>query len=120
MAQQQKSGKPWSGTNKIPTVNQFIERLDKDKRERDQRLDQEHQRASQNETPTPHKNEAQSTKGTTVTDPTTGKKVVIEDVGKEIMEKVEDPMVWTASALQCSIFDPPANVLLSFPYQMQT
>jgi hypothetical protein len=30
-AQQQKSGKPWSGTNRIPNIKEFVERLDRDK-----------------------------------------------------------------------------------------
>ena len=94
MAQQQKSGKPWSGTNRIPNIKEFVSNLDKDKAQRDQEIDQKNQPASQQQTGvTAHRNEARSTGGKTVTDPVTGKQVVIEDVSKRYMDNVDNPMV---------------------------
>ena len=109
--QQQKSGKPWSGQNKIPTINQFLENLDRDKKDRDAQVDAQSKTAGSAET-TPqksglfskkqtggeevadHVNRPSKTKnGKTVTDPTTGKQVIIEDVGKEFMKNVDEPMV---------------------------
>jgi Ca2+-dependent lipid-binding protein len=99
MAQQQKPGKPWSGTNPIPNIKQFIENLDKDKAERDRHIDEQYRAANQqNGAPMPHKNEVVSPKGKTVTDPTTGNQVVIEDVGKDFMKAVRDPMLSVPNA----------------------
>lgn len=88
----QRSGKPWSGTNKIPTVHEFMERLDKDKVSRDQEIDSQ-RKALQHEKVEPHQNRPRQTQGKEVTDPVTGKKVEIADVGKEFMANVDDPMV---------------------------
>lgn len=89
MAQQQKSGKPWSGTNPIPNIKQFVENLDRDKAERDRQIDARNQPADGEVRA--HQNEKPSTKGKTVTDPTTGNEVVIENVGKDFMKSVKDP-----------------------------
>ena len=95
-AQQQQVGPGghWSGRNKIPTVGQFMERLDKDKKDRDREIDQQNkQRQQVGSDVEPHQNEAKKdTSGhKTVTDPVTGRQVQIENVGKEFMENVEDP-----------------------------
>lgn len=93
-AQQQQSGKPWSGTNKIPNIKEFVAKLDKDKAARDQALanNGEHSQAASHEV-TPHKNEKTKAEGETVTDPVTGNKVVIANVGKEYMERADNPTV---------------------------
>jgi hypothetical protein len=99
MAQQQKSGKPWSAANPIPNIKQFVEGLDKDKADRDRQIDEQNKAAQlQNGAPVPHKNEPPSTKGKWVTDPTTGNQVVIEDVGKDFMKAVTDPMLSVPNA----------------------
>ena len=80
-------GGHYSGKNKIPTVNEFVKRLDKDKAERDAQIDAQRKNAQnpanagQDEIK-PHQNEVktQSENQKTVTDPTTGKQIVIEDV----------------------------------------
>lgn len=93
MAQQQRSGKPWSGANPIPNIKQFVESLDKDKKERDQKLDESEKQKL--DTVTPHQNETQkNVHRKTVTDPTTQKEVQIEDVGKDFMQSVKEPQVW--------------------------
>jgi len=96
--QQHAPGGHYSGSNKIPTINQFIEKLDRDKATRDKQIDEQkrakatgatgdavpHQQASDL-----HAKENQQK----VTDPTTGKEVVIEDVNKEMVEAAKNPMV---------------------------
>ena len=93
MAQQQKSGKPWSGGNRIPNIKEFVERLDKDKADRDKGLDSQNQTQQYSPEAMPHKSEAQKKEGTTVTDPVTGNQVVVADVGKEYMERADNPQV---------------------------
>jgi hypothetical protein len=97
MAQQQQHapGGHYSGHNPIPTVRQFVENLDKDKKSRDKKLDEEAALKSQPEhsAARPHKKQERQIKGTekTVTDPTTGREVVIADVSKDMIDEVEDP-----------------------------
>lgn len=110
MSQQQQHapGGHYSGHNPIPTVKQFVENLDRDKKERDAKLDEEATAAKQAEkqqkkakspaSPTksgledhhPTENAAKGTEKT-VTDPTTGREVVIADVNKEMMKEAENP-----------------------------
>lgn len=97
--QQTAPGGHYSGHNPVPTVKKFLENLDKDKAERDRKLDEEYA-AKQKQTASatdavPHKPQKRGVKGTqkTVTDPTTGKEVVIEDVSKATMNQVENPQV---------------------------
>lgn len=95
MAQQQRSGKPYSGANPIPNIHKFVESLDKDKKERDRQIDEQNKLYEQQHhgSVKPHKSAPKPTGGKTVTDPTTGKQVVIEDVGKDFMKAVRDPQV---------------------------
>lgn len=94
MAQQQKSGKPWSGNNPIPNIQQFVANLDKDKRERDRQIDEENRQQKQaGGKVTPHVNDTTPKSRKTVRDPTTGKDVDIEDVDKKFVKSVEDPKV---------------------------
>jgi hypothetical protein len=102
-------GGHYSGHNPIPTVKQFIENLDKDKKNRDRELDQQ---AAAGKTPQgpvtakpsvpgasggngaqPHQMQKRSVDGTekTVTDPVTGNQVTISDVDKTMMSEVENP-----------------------------
>jgi hypothetical protein len=101
MAEQQQQVKPgghYSGANPVPTVRKFIENLDKDKKSRDKKLDEE-MAAQQKQTASgdavAHKPQKRGIEGTqkTVTDPTTGNQVVIEDVDKATMAQVENPQV---------------------------
>jgi len=103
MAQQQKSGKPWSGQNKIPSINQFIQNLDKDKADRDKQIDsggQQKQVNIKNQDALPHKNQERMKDLKEVSDPVTGGQVMIADVGKEYMENADNPMVSLARATQ--------------------
>ena len=76
--------------------------LDKDKKERDARLDeqrrQEQLKAGSSEVK-PHQEAApKKSKSKMVTDPVTGNEVEIEDVGKDFMKAVEDPMLSVPNA----------------------
>jgi hypothetical protein len=90
---QQKSGQPWSGQNKIPNIKEFVQRLDKDKAARDQQIDQENSPSNQQDKVVAHQNEKRTEQGKTVTDPVTGNQVVIADVGKKYMKNVDNPQV---------------------------
>lgn len=99
MAQQQASGKPWSGTNKIPTISQFIDNLDRDKKHRDQQVADGTQPQQQNigianqDVTVPHKNQERMKDAKPVSDPVTGGQVMISDVGREYMENATNPKV---------------------------
>ncbi|KAK7885383.1 hypothetical protein LTR67_010561 [Exophiala xenobiotica] len=98
-AEQQRSGKPWSGTNKIPTVNQFISNLDRDKAKRDQEIDSKQGgHAQYSSEVTPHQSEKPKKEGKTVTDPVTGNNVIIADVGKEYMKRADNPQLSVPNA----------------------
>ena len=91
----------YSGKNKIPDIKTFVRNLDKDKRERDATL------AAQKKNGQPGEDEVQSHQATkpgkegtlkTVTDPTTGNQVQIEDVDRDFMKTVEDPQLSVPNA----------------------
>jgi hypothetical protein len=102
--QQTAPGGHYSGHNPIPTVKQFVQNLDKDKAERDRKIDEENAAKQKAAKPTgdavPHQPEKRGISGTqkTVTDPTTGKQVVIEDVNKATMSQVENPQLSVPNA----------------------
>lgn len=122
-AQQQKSGKPWSGANKIPNIKEFVANLDKEKAQRDKAFEADPSSSQANTAEvTPHKNEKPKAKGKTVTDPVTGNQVVIADVGKEYMKRADNPMVSAedaaAAAANSSSFK--LTFVFSYPYPMPT
>ncbi|KAF2804117.1 uncharacterized protein BDZ99DRAFT_426375 [Mytilinidion resinicola] len=101
--QQHRPGGHYSGANPVPTVKKFMENLDKDKRDRDRQLDEEavqRKKAAVGGDAKPHKETNAGIKGTqkTVTDPTTGNQVVIEDVNKSMMGQVENPQLSVPNA----------------------
>ncbi|KAH7122328.1 hypothetical protein B0J11DRAFT_335917 [Dendryphion nanum] len=107
MADQQQQHAPgghYSGHNPVPTVKKFIENLDKDKAERDRKLDEQSATKQNQNTSTadavPHRPKKYGVEGTqkTVTDPTTGKEVVIEDVSAAMMNQVENPQLSVPNA----------------------
>lgn len=103
MATQKKPGGYWSAENPIPTIQQFMENLDKDKKNRDKQIDQgakaqppqEKRQGKEQPAESGLQTPAASGKKTrrTVTDPTTGREVDIDDVGEEFMKDVEAPKV---------------------------
>ena len=107
MADQQTQHAPgghYSGKNPVPTVKKFIENLDKDKAERDRKLDEQaKERKNQSATTgeaVPHKPQKAGLEGTqkVVTDPTTGNEVTIEDVNPKMMDQVENPTLSVPNA----------------------
>ncbi|KAI9656082.1 MAG: hypothetical protein M1829_000437 [Trizodia sp. TS-e1964] len=84
-------GKPYSGANPIPNIQRFIDSLDKDKKERDKHVED-----TKTDVAKPHESKpSDGVKGTkkTVTDPTTGGEVLIEDVDKDFIKAVENPQL---------------------------
>lgn len=84
-------GTNYSGTHKVPNIKQFMESLDRDKKERDAKIDQRTQQpeAVQHQ-PTDRK---VGKNRRTVHDPVTGKNVDIDDMDEDILKSVENPMV---------------------------
>lgn len=90
MAQQHGPAAHWSAQNPIPTIQQFVQNLDKNKKERDRRIDEE---TRQRQEPPERPYAGKKSNARQVTDPVTGRDIEIEDVGKEHMKSVEDPQV---------------------------
>ncbi|KAK4934054.1 hypothetical protein LTR28_010948, partial [Elasticomyces elasticus] len=104
-SQQQQSGPGghYSGTNRIPNIKEFVERLDRDKSERDRRIDEQRKAALQagdRGDAVPHIPTHAGVEGTkkTVTDPTTGRQVMIEDVNKDMVKNSQNPMLSVPNA----------------------
>jgi len=113
----------YSGRNPIPTINQFIENLDKDKAERDRQIDEANkakaaaQRAQKRGQPATqqgqsgdavaHREQHNGIEGTQkrVTDPTTGRTVIIEDVSKEMVKNAANPVVCARSFVGAVVGD---------------
>lgn len=80
----------------MPDIKTFIQSLDKDKRERDQQLDESNKTTdAKSSEAKPHRATNAGKEGTlkTVHDPTTGGEVQIEDVDGSFMKSVKDPQV---------------------------
>lgn len=112
--QTRRVGEHWSGANPIPTIHHFMEHIDAEKKERDRRIDEENrvkkeqaarskadeksgQKTEQDDGDgdvVAHKaREVSQAKMRTVTDPTTGKDIGVEDQDETSMEAVKNPMV---------------------------
>ncbi|KAF2277636.1 uncharacterized protein EI97DRAFT_432495 [Westerdykella ornata] len=107
MAEQQVQHAPgghYSGANPVPTVKKFLDNLDRDKAARDRKIDEDYAQRQKQDISSgdakPHKPAKMGIEGTqkTVTDPTTGKEVVIEDVSKAMMNQVENPQLSVPNA----------------------
>ena len=93
------SGQPYSGTNRVPNIKQFVHGLDRDKKRRDAKIEQEQaqqeqqrqlQLNSQSGESIDHIPTTKSGKNRrTIRDPVTGKDVEIEDIGKEHVKTAE-------------------------------
>lgn len=93
--QKKAPGGHYSGAHPVPNIQRFVESLDTDKKERDARIEKTRAAQAQNEV-TDHKpTQAAELAGArkTVTDPTTGREVDIEDVNKDFMKAAEHPHV---------------------------
>ena len=109
--QQHAPGGHYSGANPVPTVKKFIEGLDKDKKERDNKIEEqsrlrkEQQRQGGGDAMAHHAQET-GVSGTerVVTDPTTGNQVTISDVNKEMIDNSKNPQVislWRVNCCRC-------------------
>ncbi len=90
-------GGHYSGTNRIPNIQQFVERLDKDKKERDAQIDRDLQAANKGSAEARDHALSVQAKGSknrrTVRDPVTGRDVEIEDMDSSLMKAAKDPQV---------------------------
>lgn len=89
-------GGHYSGRNPVPNIQRFIENLDSEKKERDKKLEDDMKTPKVNGEVKDHtQGRPAGVKGTrkTVTDPTTGHQVQIEDVDADFMKAVRDPVV---------------------------
>ena len=108
MADQQQQHAPgghYSGRNRIPNIKEFVENLDRDKKDRDKKIDEQKKQSGKPQGQGDiHEHVEQKTGGEgtekTVTDPTTGREVTIDNVGPETMERVKNPMVSQSGAVR--------------------
>ncbi|TFB02361.1 hypothetical protein CCMA1212_006084 [Trichoderma ghanense] len=85
---------PYSARNRVPNVQEFMQRLDADKKKRDAEIDAELKRNKRNPDVKTHRNELDKMKGTrTVRDPVTGKDVEIRDADMDFTDAVENPQL---------------------------
>ncbi|KAL2001374.1 hypothetical protein VTN02DRAFT_1842 [Thermoascus thermophilus] len=100
-------GSHWSARNPVPTIQKFVEKLDKDKKERDRKIDeakkqkaQEHERDRSRDDAAGKGERASvsSQRSRKVMDPTTGREVEIEDVGEDFANSAKDPKLTVPNA----------------------
>lgn len=82
----------YSGSNRIPNIKQFMENLDKDKKERDAKIDTGEVRAHQDGKQKQGKNRRM------VRDPVTGQDVEIDDVDEAYVKATKDPHLFVPNA----------------------
>lgn len=89
------SPKNYSGRNRIPNIKQFVEGLDRDKKDRDAKIDQQQSQYGQTSEAVQHPQAARKVgkNRRTVRDPVTGRDVEIDDADDSMMKAAEDPMV---------------------------
>jgi hypothetical protein len=93
-------GGHYSATNPIPNIQRFVESLDKDKKERDAKLEEQMRAKQPNNSSEAKDHKPGQPKGTAgsrkiVTDPTTQREIEIDDVNVDFMKAVDDPQVST-------------------------
>jgi len=105
------AGGYYSGDNPIPTIQEFIEKLDLTKNERDKKIDEDEKRLKGGDEKVQEHEHQQTTNGPSapqlvagrhqkiVTDPVTGKQVVIEHAKRDGIKDVRNPKVSVAQGL---------------------
>jgi hypothetical protein len=86
----------YSGHNRVPNIQEFVERLDRQKRARDAAIDAELKSSKVNGGDAKdHKADSKRKKRhtRTVRDPVTGRDVEIEDANMDFKEVVDNPVV---------------------------
>jgi Ca2+-dependent lipid-binding protein len=93
-------GNHYSAVNPIPNIQKFVANLDADKKARDAKIDQGNQSHAGSDVRDHQKSQVSGVAGTrkTVTDPTTGKEVEIEDVNANFMKAVDNPILSVPNA----------------------
>lgn len=87
-------GQHYSATNRVPNIQQYMEQLDQQKKERDAEIDAELKKNKKHGEVKDHRNELEKKKGyRTVRDPVTGKDISIRDTDMDFKEVVENPQV---------------------------
>ncbi|KAH7149835.1 hypothetical protein B0J13DRAFT_548931 [Dactylonectria estremocensis] len=76
------AGQHYSGRNRVPNIHEFVQQLDRDKKERDAAIDEQLKLNKQNEAP-----------GGEVRDPVTGADVEIQDADVDFAEAVDNPQL---------------------------
>lgn len=95
------AGQNYSGSNRIPNIKQFMERLDKDKKDRDAKIDSAttapptatRRKKTDGEAKEHQEGRRRGNNRRTVKDPVTGRDVEIDDMDDSILKEVEDPQV---------------------------
>lgn len=92
------AGQHYSGSNRIPNIKQFMESLDRDKKNRDAQIDsqsktQQKQNADSEVLEHQASTRKQGKNRRTVRDPVTGKDVEIDDIDDSMLKAVDDPHV---------------------------
>lgn len=90
------SGQHYSGSNRIPNIKQFMERLDREKKDRDAQIDSDLKKNKKGGEAIDHKTTGGQKQGKNrrvVTDPVTGKQVEIDDIDSSFLKQVKDPHV---------------------------
>ncbi|KAL2174305.1 uncharacterized protein P884DRAFT_250167 [Thermothelomyces heterothallicus CBS 202.75] len=95
------SGQHYSGSNRIPNVKQFVESLDRQKKDRDAQIDAQlkanhHHGEARDHLPADQRKPGKNRR--TVRDPTTGKDVEIEDIDSHHMKAADEPMITVPNA----------------------
>ncbi|KAI1639351.1 hypothetical protein F4809DRAFT_138302 [Biscogniauxia mediterranea] len=93
-------GGHYSGMNRIPNIKEFAASLDRDKKERDARIDAEQNANQKNKGVKEHVNKNNTGKGNgrVVTDPVTGNQVEIDDLNTDFKQAIEEPQLSVPNA----------------------
>ena len=85
----------YSGKNRVPNIQEFMAQLDKEKKERDAKIDDDLRRNKAQGDVKAHKNDTQpkAKNARSVRDPVTGKDVEIQDADVDFEEAIENPQV---------------------------
>ncbi|KAM0473445.1 hypothetical protein ACHAPX_008192 [Trichoderma viride] len=88
------SGQNYSARNRVPNIQEFMNRLDAEKKQRDAEIDNQLKSNKRNPDVKLHKNEILERRGQRkVRDPVTGKDVEIRDADMDFEEAVENPQM---------------------------
>ncbi|KAL5345148.1 hypothetical protein ACLOAV_010104 [Pseudogymnoascus australis] len=92
-------GGHYSGRNPVPNIHKFLENMDRDKKARDaQMMAEQAAKSGQVEAHKDKRSKEPTSSRKTVTDPTTGRQVQIEDVDENFMEAALNPKLSVPNA----------------------